>query len=302
MLFRSAGQLKYLETAIYRVEYAELLGKQLFDVDESIPLGFVSGAYRSLDIRGKANWINGAAKDLPRADIATAETVFPIKTIGASFGYDVLEIEAARAVGMNLETERANAAAYIVETGIDEAIFAGVPDLGIFGLFTAPGIPNDQAALNGGGLSRTFADKTADEILADINGAFSRTAVDSKGRERPGKLILPVLQYNDIATRRLGTTSDTTVLEFIVSKSPYLRSMDDVRAVPYLTKAGTGGTDMFIIYDPNPVKVQVKLPLDTTIMTDLADVQGLEIVTPVIARFGGLVVRYPLSMRKVYGI
>lgn len=297
-----ADQLKYLEREIYRVEYAELQGKQLFDVDESIPPGYTSGAYRTFDLRGKANWINGSAKDLPRVDVSGKEVVYPIKTCGDSFGYDVLEIEAARVAGINLETERSNAAAFVVEQELDEAIFLGVPDLGINGLLTNTDVPNIQAALNGGAASRLWKDKTPDEILLDVNTAFSTTNVDTKGKERPSKMGLPLLQYNDIAMRRLGSTSDTTVLEYLVSKSPYLRSMDDVSAIHYFNGTGTGATDQFVIWDPNPVKVQVKLPLDTTIMSDLAQLDGLEIVTPVIARFGGTIIRYPLSMRKVYGI
>lgn len=297
-----AEQLKYLETELYRVEYAELMDKQLFDVDESIPPGFTIGAYRTMDLRGKANWLNGAAKDLPRADVSSKETIYPIKTVGNSFGYDILEIEAARVAGVPLETERSNAAAFIVEQELDAAIFNGVPDLGIIGLLTNTDVPNIQAANNAGATSREWADKTPDEILADVNGAFSQTAADTLGKERPSKMGVPILQFNDIATRRLGSVSDTTVLEYLVSKSPYLSSMDDVKSLHYFTGAGTGATDMFMIWDPNPVKVQAKIPLDTTIMSDLAQMDGLEIVTPVIARFGGTIIRYPKSMRKVYGI
>ena len=297
-----ADQLKYLETEIYRIEYAELQGKQLFDVDESIPPGYSSGAYRTFDLRGKANWINGGSKDLPRVDVSGTEVQYPIKTIGDSFGYDVLEIEAARVAGINLETERSNAASFVVEQGLDEAIFLGVPDLGINGLLSNTDVPNIQAANNAGATSRKWVDKTPDEILADVNLAFTTTNVDTLGKERPSKLGLPLLQYNDIATRRLGSTSDTTVLEYLVSKSPFLSSMNDVSGIHYFTGTGTGTTDQLMIWDPNPVKVQVKLPLDTTIMSDLAQIEGLEIVTPVIARFGGTLIRYPLSMRKVYGI
>lgn len=297
-----ADQLKYLEKEIYQVEYAELQGKQLFDVDESIPAGFTSGEYRTMDHRGKANWINGASKDLPRVDVSGKPVTYPIKTCGDSFGYDVLEIEAARVAGVNLETMRSNAAAMVVEQELDEAIFNGVPDLGITGLLTNTDVPNDQVALNAGSSSRKFEDKTPDEILLDINGAFTRQSVATKGKEKASKMGIALEQYNYIATTRLGSTSDTTILEYLVSKSPYLRSMDDVISLNYFTGGGTGGTNMFMIWDPNPVKVQVKIPLDTTIMSDYAQLEGLEIVTPVIARFGGTIIRFPLSMRKVYGI
>ena len=296
-----ADQLKYLEKEIYRVEYAEFLGKQLFDVDESIPPGFTSGAYRAFDIRGKAKWINGAAKDLPRVDLSGKEVPYPIKTLGDSFGYDVLEIQAAQQAGLNLETERSNAAAYIVEADLDEAIFNGVPDLGIDGLLTNSDVTEVSAADIGAGVTE-WENKSPDQILADVNAAFAQTNIDSKGRERPSKMGIPIKQYNDIAFRRLGTTSDTTVLEYIVSKSPYLSSMDDVIALHYFTGAGLGSTDLMMIWDPNPRKVQVKLPLDTTVMSEFAQLNGLEVETPVIARFGGTIIRFPGSMRKVYGI
>lgn len=287
-------QLEAIEAEMYQVEYAELLGKLLFDVDTSIPSGATSATYRSFDKRGKAKWINGSARDLPRVDVSGKETTFPIKIIADSYGYNVFEIEAAAQGMFPLERERAAAAFWVCEQGIDEAIFFGASEVGIPGLFDNTEIPTDDVV--GGTWATKIAAGDYDLVLADINSIFTETAVETKQRESIKKLMLPTLQYNLIATTPRSATSDTTLLEYFVSKSPYLKSMDDVISVPYLAGAGAAGADIMIGYDPNPRKVQIRLPSD--VQSYPAQLTGLEYEIPVAAKFGGLIVRYPMSMRR----
>ena len=59
-----------------------------------------------------------------------------------------------------------------------------------------------------------WADKTEDEILADITGMLKQVARTTKKVEKPDTLALPSEAYIEIQNRRIESTA-TTVLKYI---------------------------------------------------------------------------------------
>ena len=57
------------------------------------------------------------------------------------------------------------------------------------------------------------------EVAALYNEAINAVIEDSKGIEIPDTVLLPIAHLNLLATTRLGTVNDTTMLEYIETKN-----------------------------------------------------------------------------------
>jgi hypothetical protein len=288
-----ARQLEHVEAKSYDVVYQDLMWRMLFPIDTNVPPGAKSITYETFDKAGRMRWGNPGAKDLPRVDIAGKETTLPVHWGFDSFAYNVGEIESARMAGMPLEQRKANAARRVIEEGLNDIAFLGDATLGFVGLLSAGnGIPRVTAP-NGGGGTPQWPTKTPDEIVADVNAAFSKVDEDTNQKEKPQTVLLPTARYNYLRNTRMSSTSDISIMKYLINEVGWIESIDRIQKVPDLTGAGTGGVEIMVIYDRNSEKIEFKLPMDTKFWP--VQQQGLEWMVPVTAVAGGLHIRYPLS-------
>lgn len=285
------NELEQIKARAYDVLYPELSYDKAFDVSTEINPGAAEIVYQTFDRRGRAKIVVGPANDIPRVDVEGKETRIPVRPLVASFGYTIDEIEAARFVGRPLEQKRANACRLAIEEQMNEIAWKGDTQSGLKGFFTSS-IPT-SAAPNGGGGTPQWSTKTAAEILADVNYAFTRVFEDSKGVERANRMGVPLAQWNLIMTTQYAANSDLTIAQWIVMQSPWLSSLDQIMAINELDSTFTGATDYLIVWTKNPEKLQVEMPMDVTFMEPQLD--GLEYVTIARAKTGGMNVYYPGS-------
>lgn len=287
-----ARELEHVEARSYDVLYQELMWRQLFPVDTAIPEGAKSITFQTFDQAGKIKFGNMGAKSLPRVDIAGKETTSPVHWAPWSFAYNMGEIASARMAGMPLEQRKANAARRAGEEGHNDIAFNGDADLGFTGLLTTGnGIPRVTVP-DGASTNPEWSTKTADEIITDVNDAFTKVIVDSKKREKATHLLLPIAQHNILTNTRVPGT-DTNLMSYLVTKVNHIAGPDRVVMVPELDGAGTAGVDVGIVYTRDPEKIEYKLPQDITFHP--VQLAGVEWMVPVTTVSGGLVIRYPLS-------
>ena len=292
-------ELEFVKAKSYDVEYQDLMARQLF------PVSSEAGAYAQIitfttyDRVGMAQIISSYAKDLPRADVTGVQESSPVRAIGLSFAYTVDEIMTAQAVGKNLEQRRVNAVQRGSEETIDRIAWYGDAATGWPGFLSNPNIPTGAVA-PGAGSGTTWASKTPGEILADVNNLFGLMYAATVKKERATRLLLPILQWNYIMSTPRSDNSDTTIAGYLVANSPWLTSLDDIIAVPELDGAGTGGADMMVIYNPDPDKLTMEVPLELQFLPPQEI--GLTFEVPAWAKTAGVIVYKPMSVRFAYGI
>jgi len=297
------NQLEHIVPKMYEVLYPELPYRDLFPVSFAVPAGTQTIIRKDYDKVGKAQWIQNNASDLPRADVSAGETRYPVKECASSFGYTMSEIRAGALSGTSLAQERANAARKAIEEEMNDATFNGVSTINLPGLFTyqsASTIATDTVADNAGGTSKLWTNKTATEILYDVNALFSAVDVNSKQVEVPNKLALPPAQWNLISTTPYR---DSSIKNFLVANCPWLNSEADIIKVRQLidsTTISSADVDQMLVFDYNPEKLVIEIPMDITVHGP--QLQGLEYVVPVTAEFASLHIMYPGSMRFGKGI
>lgn len=288
--------LEEVRSATYDIKYPELMGREFAPVDSSLNPGTEVVTYHQYDSYGVAKIISNYADDLPRADVSVKEFSSRVRSLGASYGYSIQDLRAASMAKVNLPQRKADAGRRSIEEGIDRIVRNGDTTNGLLGLLNQPNAIVYTIPLGVSG----FADwprKTPDEVIADMNGPQNFMYDTTNGVEIADTMILPLDAYAHIASRRMGDGSDTTILEFFLENSAFVKTV-----APWypLKNAGVSGAKRMLTYRRNPNAVQLVIPQDFEQFPPQA--KNLELVTPCHARCGGVVLYYPLSMAYADGI
>ena len=289
------GELEQVKAKSYDVLKVPLKAFELIPVDSTTAPGARTVTYEQYDSTGIAKIISNYADDLPTADVKGKEFHSTIKAIGNSYVYSKDDIRAAQFAGKPLNQRKANAAVEAHRQLMNKLAFFGDAEYGIQGLLTNANIPN-APVVAGAATTLTWVTKTPDEILKDLNSAVSDMLDLTKGVEVPNTIVMPIAQYNHIATTARSANSDTTILQFFKGNNPGV----EVMWATELKGAFTGGTDGFIIYNRNPDKLFLEVPMMVEVSP--AQEKGLSYIVPCESKFGGCIVPYPLSLSFRRGI
>ena len=299
-----ARELDYVKAKSYDVEYPELTAIGLFPISQEADEGAETITYYTYDKAGIAKVISNYSTDLPRADVDGKPSTAVIKSLGTSYGYSAQEMRASRLAGKSLDSRKAEAARYAVDNATNKIAWAGDEDSGLMGvLSTGQNIPlYTIPTVNG---KTKWTEKSADEILDDINGMAKAVATLTKNVERPDTLCLPAEVYMHIATKRIPDT-DSTVLSFIQDHSPYIKNIvnaaeldaTSVGTNPYA--AASGGQGVAFLFTNNERKLSLENPMLYTQYP--VQIRNLETVVPCESRTAGVIVYYPLSAMIAVGV
>lgn len=299
--------LEFLTAKAYEVEYEILPFRNVFDVINEGGPGIKEIVSEVYDYFAKAQQINMAGKDIPMVAGGGKEIRYPVVgwAIGASWTLQELQaFVAAQRNGRGRyspEQIRQQAAIRGLEEALNDQVFFGTPETNIYGVINHPLVPNGPVAVGASGYT-TWESKTADEILADINGLADMIWSYSKMRERPNKLLLSPKCWSLLKNRRIGIAGASwcSILTYIVQNSQYFTSEEDIQPINELAGAGYDGTDKMVAYCKNPDKVCVEIPQEAE---SLPVQQNLfSYVMLWYAYSAGAVVRYPRSMGYAEGL
>lgn len=289
-------ELESKKSRTYDVVRAPLKAMELIPVSSEAGPGAEVITYEQYDQTGIAKIIANYADDLPRATVKGREFSARVKSVGNSYGYSLQEIRAAQFAGKSLTDRQALAAARAQREEWNRVAFYGDDEFGLQGWLTQANIPKSAVA-DGDSNDTEWETKTPDEILKDLNDAVHAIVSTTNGSEAPDTVVLPIEQYTLIATTPRSATSDTTILDYFIQKSPFITSVEWANE---LKGSFVGDTDGFIVYRRDPETMTLEMP---QIFEQLpVQERGLEFVVPCHSRIGGVLVYYPLSQIMKYGI
>lgn len=294
-----ARELDYIKSKSYDKIYPEFTALNNFPITHEVPEGAESMTYYSYEKTGMAVIISNYATDLPRADVKGRPTTAMIKSIGDSYGYSIQEMRASRMAGKSLDTRKAEAARYAIDRKTNEIAFAGDKEHNIMGILSKDNnIPLYTLATV---QSKTaWKDKSAAEILADINGMFAYQSKITQDVERADTLAIPPAQYIDISTRQIPNTG-YTVKKFLLENAPYLK---EIISAPELSAANKTtnpyDSDVALLFTNSADKFSLEIPM-AFYQYPLQN-RNLEVIVPCEERVAGIVLYYPLSALIATGI
>lgn len=283
-------QLALIKARTYDVRHKALKALTLLPVSTEQDPGAEHIIWRSFDQVGIAKLVSDYANDYPRVDIGGEEHTSPIKEIGASYGYSIKEIRRAQKAGISLDAKKAEACRRAIDEKQDSIAWKGDAKVKLPGFFNHPGI-TEYVAPNGAGGSKTWASKTADEIVADFAAIISTAPESTNGIEQPDTVIMPLSLYNKLQNTPYGSNRDKTILGFIRENYPQITRIDWVQD---LVGAGAGNTSRVMAYARDPMKVEVQIPQRFEQMPPQLTGKAYDIICS--QSTGGTLVYYPQSV------
>lgn len=295
-------QLDYIKQQTYDIKYAELKARKLFPVSSEADPGAENIFYRQYDQSGLAKIIANYADDLPNADVSGKEYSAAVKTLGAAYQYNLQEMRAAAFGNVPLEQRRANAARRAIAQKENKISFFGDTLSGLVGLFSAPNITSVSIPATGTGATTQWANKTPDQILFDMNLVSNTVVSVSLGVENPDTMLLPLSQYNYVASTARSQYSDKTILNYFLENNPYIKQVEWVNELKGAGVSGSGSApyDRMYSYRRSPEVLTLEIPSDFEQLE--LQIKNLVFKVPCIERFGGLLVYYPLALAFGDGI
>lgn len=294
-----ARELDYIKSKSYDKIYPEFTALNNFPITHEVPEGAETMTYYSYEKTGMAAIISNYATDLPRADVKGSPTTAYVKSIGDSYGYSIQEMRASRMAGKSLDTRKAEAARYAIDRKTNEIAFAGDKEHKLMGMLSSDNnIPLYTLATVESKTS--WKDKSAAEILADINGMFAYQSRITQDVERADTLAIPPAVFIDISTRQIPNTG-YTVKRFLLENAPYLKN---IITAPELSaeNAATNpyGVDVAMLYTNSADKFSLEIPM-AFYQYPLQN-RNLEVIVPCEERVAGIVLYYPLSALLAVGV
>ena len=294
-----ARELDYIKAKSYDRVYPEFTALNHFPITHEVPEGAETMTYYSYDKTGFAAIISNYASDLPRADVKGSPTTASVKSIGASYGYSVQELRASRMAGKSLDVRKATAARYAVERTINMIAFAGDSKHKLMGMLSADNnIP--LYTLSTVNEKTSWKEKSASEILDDINSMFGYQSSLTQDVERADTLALPPDVYIDISTRQIPNTG-FTVKKFLMENAPYL---EEIISAPELMaknkEMNPYGENVALLYTNDEEKFSLEIPMP--FYQYPIQIRNLETIVPCEERVAGIVLYYPLSALIAVGV
>lgn len=298
-------ELEKIDGRVYQVQFPLLKGKMLVPKVSDVGETDNEYTYRMFETTGKAKIIANAADDLPTVNMGGSEHTSRIKPLGDKYSYDLFEIRAAAAKGKPLNDQLAMAARRAIEELIDDLIAFGDTAHGMKGFINHDAVDDDTFTPGDKGGTDTWLDSgapnaTGPQMVADVNTFVAqRWSALKEAAGIGGKMtvVLPAPEYAYLAATPMGDNADKTALRFLLDNNPFL---EDIVPWHKLTGAGAGNANRMICYVKDPAVLGALIPLEYS--PQMVQPIGLRFEVPVVARCGGVVMRYPVAVAYGDGI
>jgi hypothetical protein len=287
-----ARQLEQIEARLFEVKYPEGHAIELVPLNTAIDPGALTYTYRAGDYSGEAKRVVNWATDFPRVDLQGKEVTHKLDNYGASFGYDLQQLRSAKFANFALESQLNAAARRVIMRKLDANLWFGDSQIGVTGL------ANNALVSLVSVITGTWTSATADQILADAQKLISAAENASKGVEKSNAVILPVSRYTLLAAKFMGVSAPGfTVLDMLKKANPGVAFYQSYQ-LETANAAGTGPRAIAFTSDSEQLEGLVPIEFEVLPAVD----QGGQFEVKVMGRFGGVAIRYPLSVQYMDSI
>ena len=247
----------------------------------------------------------GASDGVPMVQADFSKDLW--KTHMIAVGTRVMWIDQMRGnmTGRNIDTLLRDGVRMTYDKHMDENVYKGIAKYSSTGLLNNANVTVTNAA-NGAGGTATWVTKTADEILKDVNDAILTVWAASEYDldAIPNHIILPYEQYNYIATTKVSSLAEKTILTFLLENNVAKVNGGDlfIGATAWADGAGVGGADRMLVYvnKERYVAVDELVPLTRAMTSPNAGTFSYD--TTYAGNVSEVEVFYPMAMLYVDGI
>lgn len=293
-------QGRTIETRIYEARYPTINYADHVPVITEGNDWAIGTQFYKVDVTGQAKFISGAANDIPFNQAVRDQGAHDYAMIGSGWEWNMEEINQAALYGIDLNSAKYNGTVRSVEQLLYDIAMRGATEKNWTGFVNDASVSRTDVANDGAGTSTFWTDKTADQILRDINDGLGDIRNETNEIEWADSVRLPPKAFRDLATRRLGAGDGMiTILEFIRRNNVYTAETGaalDIRPLRDLATASNDGGGRMVIYRKDSDVVRFHLPMPRRVL-GVRQKSLMAFEDGVIARTGGVEVRLPGAMR-----
>lgn len=187
---------------------------------------------------------------------------------------------------------------------LDRNVYVGFSKVSSSGLCNNASIIRSSAAMNAGNTSTQWKDKTADEILMDINAAISSVweENDCSSDGLPNHILIPTEQFGQLVTRKAADDSGKSILTYVLENNIATQQGRELTIVPvkWCSGVGSGSTDRMVVYINQEDRICFNLTQPLRRME--TEYSQMRIKIPYMGQFSEVRFLYPTTVRYMDGI
>lgn len=264
----------------------------------SVAYGITGGAVNSPVTAGGSNGI-------PIVQASVDKGVYKAHTFAAALRVMWQDMQRANFIGRSLDNLLQDGVRMAYDKHMDANVYVGITEYGTTGLVNNPDAVETTAA-NGAAGTATWATKTPQEILKDVNDALVAgwNANANDPTAIPNHILLPYEQYLYILTTKVTDLATETIYDFLMKNNAATKAGGDLFIGPtvWCKGAGTGSKDRMVVYnnDRRFAKMDELVPLSRIMSAPV--VTSVCYDTAYMANLSEVQIFYPTSIRYVDGI
>jgi hypothetical protein len=309
------GELERLDQTLHDPLVAVTWGRDI-DLREDVTIAdevssFTNSSFASaggITPAGKA-WVSKDANAITGIALDIGKTTHPLYLWAMEIKYTLPELASAQKLGRPVDQQKYDGLKLKYNMDVDEMVYIGDTPFGQTGLCNnTPQVASTNAAQAGADsptgqtTSTKWIDKTADDILADVNLALTNTWTNSGWAIMPDELRVPPVQFGYLVSQKVSTAGNVSIIEFLRNNSLCNAANGrplNIQPVKWLTGRGATGTDRIMAYTRD--RNRVRYPLVPLQRTPLEYRNLFQIVT-YYGRLGVMEFVYPETVYYLDGV
>lgn len=196
------------------------------------------------------SWISPDTNALVGIAVNGEKVVLPLHPAGRQVSYTSIELEKSIALGNPIDKQKLDGLNLKYQLETDQMVYVGDSFIGATGLLnssliTAGNVPNGASGF------ATWAKKTEDEILADVNEILTSVWEGSAFALCPDTLLLPPAAFSLLVTRKVSSAGNMSLLKYIKENSIALNQNGrelEINSTKWLVGLGTSTTNRMMAY------------------------------------------------------
>ena len=188
----------------------------------------------------------GGANGLPIVQANLEKGLYKAHTFAAALRVMFVDMQKANYIGRSLDQLLQDGMRMAYDKHMDQNVYTGMEEYGSTGLVNNPDVT--ETSVTGG----TWASKTKEQILADINSALTAVwaAAEYDEDAMPNHILLPYEQYTYIMNTMVTDLATETILDYVLKNNVAAKNGKNlyIGATRWCKGAGTGGADRMVVY------------------------------------------------------
>ncbi len=249
--------------------------------------------------------VGGATNDISLVQANVNKDIFKVFTWAQGMKIPFVDSQKLQTIGRSIDAILDRGIRLNYNKTIDQLVYGGFPSVNIPGIVNNPDVTAAMAPAGAAG-GTEWAQKTVDEILWDVNKAITEAWAASEYDESAmaNHILLPPDRYSYIASTRIGTSGDRSILSYLLENNLAKNQGRDLKIYPcrWLNNAGTNNKARMLVYVNDIDKLYFDLPVPLTrAMTQPVALQ-FAYITIYAAQMGQTKFLYTQPARYVDGI